>query len=166
MWRMISFNETSTAVRRPQLAYQSLLALLCLLANDYQMTCDDEFTKLLSQSKEAYSKYLDRNEVEDLAEAGEFLWECLKFKIAQLNNMKTANISALREASAQMGEVFNQLFFHCYHFHSWYLMGVLNDLETEKKLYLESVRTLENIINNKENSRKTKKKIEKSTEQM
>jgi len=65
-----------------------------------------------------------------------------------------------------MGEPFNELFFHCYHFHSWYLGGgVPNDFETEKKLYEKSVKSLERIMMKRKNNRWTRKqKIENAAE--
>ena len=121
--------------------------------------------KLLSQSKEEYAKYLDNGESDVLAEAGELLWECLKAGISQVIEMKTENVNALKAAADQMGETYNQLFFQCYHFHSWYAGGVPNDFAAEKKLYLKTAKSLENIIKNREKSRRTKKqKMENAAE--
>lgn len=129
------------------------------------MTNDYEIKKLLSQSKEAYAKYVECNKVDDLAEAGELLWECLKANIAQVTNTKTDNVNELRRAAAPMGEIYNQLFFHCNHFHSLYLGdGVSNDFAAEKKLYQKSVRSLEKIIKNKVNCAKNRKRLENATE--
>lgn len=129
------------------------------------MSINDDPEKLLSQSKEQYSKYLESQDSDILAEAGELLWECVKAHIAQETNLKTNNLKTLTNTVSQMGERFNKLFFHCYHFHSWYLgVGVPNDFGAERKLYLESAKSLEKIISNEGNSKRTKKReLEKAT---
>lgn len=124
-----------------------------------------ELKKLLGQSKVEYARYLDGKDDDALAEAGELLWECLKAHIAQVTNTKTDNINTLAEATAQMGEAYNQLFCHCCHFHSWYVGGVPNDFAAEKKLYLKSAGSLEKIIENQGKPRRTKKQeLENATE--
>ena len=121
------------------------------------MIYNNELRKLLGQSKEAYAQYLESKDGDALAEAGELLWECLKVNIAQVNKTKTDNINALRAAAAQLGEAYNQLFDHSYHFHSWYLGAVPNDFAAEEKLYLKTVKTLEKITKNIGNKCRTKK---------
>ncbi len=129
------------------------------------MSNNDDPEKLLGQSKEEYAKFLINQDSDVLAEAGELLWESLKAHIVQETNLKTNSVKTLTKAASLMGERFNTLFFHCYHFHSWYLgVGVPNDFVAEKKLYLESVRSLEKIVNNEGKSHKTKKReLEKAT---
>jgi hypothetical protein len=129
------------------------------------MSNNDDPEKLLSQSKEQFAKYLESQDSDVFAEAGELLWESLKANMVQETNIKTNNFKTLTMAASQMGERFNKLFFHCCHFHSWYLgIGVPNDFAAEKKLYLESVKSLEKIIRNKGNNRRTRKKeLEKAT---
>jgi hypothetical protein len=124
-----------------------------------------ELKKLLGQSKAEYAKYLECGDSDTLAEAGELLWECLKADVAQVTSVKTDNFNELMKAAAKMGENRNQLFYHCYHFHSWYLGGVPSDFEVEKKLYLKSVKSLENIIKNRESKKRGKKReLENATE--
>jgi len=80
---------------------------------------DNSFLKkLLGQSKEEYSKYLENGMSDDLAEAGELLWECMKADISRASNMKIDIVNALKSAVAKRGEAYNQLFYRCYHFHS------------------------------------------------
>jgi len=118
------------------------------------MIDDNEIKKLLGQSKTEYANFLKHSKSDDLAEAGELLWECFRTDIAQVTNTKIDDINALIAAANQMGEPFNELFFHCYHFHSWYLGGgVPNDFETEKKLYEKSVKSLERIMMKRKNNR-------------
>jgi hypothetical protein len=112
------------------------------------MTAKTDPEMLLGQSKEEYAKYLKCQDNDFLAEAGELLWESLKAYIIQETNTKTSNIKTLTMATSQLGETVNQLFFRCYHFHSWYSGGgVPNDFTTEKKLYLESAKSLEKMLN-------------------
>jgi hypothetical protein len=111
------------------------------------MNNDDDPKKLLGQSKEEYAKFLENQDVDILAEAGELLWKSLKAHLEQETNTKTNNFQALTKTASRMGERFNKLFFHCYHFHSWYSgVGVPNDFTAEKKLYSESVKSLEKIV--------------------
>ncbi len=103
--------------------------------------------RLLVQSKEEYSKFLESHNSDVFAQAGELLWESLKAHIIQVRDVKTKDIKSLTKTASQMGESFNELFFHCYHFHSWYLgEGVPNDFTAEKKLYLEAVESLNQLI--------------------
>jgi hypothetical protein len=120
---------------------------------------NNNFFKLLGQSKEEYTKYLESGESDALAEAGELLWECVKVDLAQVTSMKTDNVNALITAVGQMGEIYNTLFYHCYNFHSWYMGGVPNDFALEKKLYLKTVKSLETVIKNREDSKRTKKQV-------
>ncbi len=120
---------------------------------------DKDFFKLLDQSKIEYAKYLESGESDALAEAGELLWECVKADLVHVTSMKTDNVNALMRAVAPMGEIYNQLFYHSYHFHSWYVGGVPNDFALEKKLYLETVKSLETLKRNRENSKRTKKQV-------
>ena len=120
---------------------------------------DNNFLKLLGQSKEEYTKYLENGVSDDLAEAGELLWECLKADIVQAANMKIDNVNALKLAVIKRGEAYNQLFYQCYHFHSWYVGGVPNDFSVEEKLYLKTAKSLETLIKNRENSKRTKKQL-------
>jgi hypothetical protein len=130
------------------------------------MIDDSEIKKLLEQSKTEYANYLKLDKEDALAEAGELLWECFRASVAQITNIKIDNINELMATTTQMGEPFNQLFFRCYHFHSWYSGGgVPNNFEAEKKIYIESVRSVEKIVKNKRNSQRTKKqKLETATE--
>lgn len=122
-----------------------------------------ELKKLLGQSKEEYAKYLENGESDSLAEAGELLWECLKADIAEVTNTKNNNINALMVAATQKGENYNQLFYHCSHFHSWYLGGgVPNDFAAERKLYLKTAKTLQKILE-RGNARKEKRKVLENT---
>jgi hypothetical protein len=123
------------------------------------MTNNLELIKLLKQSRSEYKNYLNGGKDDALAEAGELLWECLKANIAQVTNAKIDNNNALKAAAASMGEQFNQLFFHCYHFHSWYSGGgVPNNFEAEEKIYLESFKSVEKFVNNKRSSQRTKER--------
>ncbi len=115
--------------------------------------------KLLGQSKEEYCKYLENGVSDDLAEAGELLWECVKTDISQDSNLKNDNVHALKSAAAKRGEVYNQLFYQCYHFHSWYVGGVPNDFIAEKKLYLKTAKSLEMLIKNRGESRTAEKQV-------
>lgn len=125
---------------------------------------DNSFLKkLLGQSKEEYSKYLQNGVTDNLAEAGELLWECVKADIAQASNMKLDNVNALKSAVAKKGEAYNQLFYQCFHFHSWYVGGVPNDFVVEKKLYLKTVKSLETLIKNRGESKTTQKKVMENT---
>jgi hypothetical protein len=127
------------------------------------MNSDDDPKKLLGQSKMEYAKFLENKDVDVLAEAGELLWESLKSHLEQETNTKTNNFQTLTKTASQMGERFNKLFFHCYHFHSWYSgVGVPNDFKAEKKLYLESVKSLEKIVG-KGKTRPTKRELKKAT---
>jgi hypothetical protein len=130
------------------------------------MIVDNEIKKLLEQSKAVYSNYLKLGEEDSLAEAGELLWECVRASVAQITNIKIDNINALMSAATKMGEPFNQLFFRCYHFHSWYSGGgVPNNFEAEKRIYIESFRSVEKIVKNNKNSHRTKKqRLEAATE--
>ena len=130
------------------------------------MINDSEIKKLLEQSKKEYANYLKHGEEDALAEAGNLLWECFRANIAQITNIKIDNIKALKSAVAQMEEPVNQLFFRCYHFHSWYSGGgVPNNFEAEKKIYIESFKSVEKIVENKiNNQRMSKQKLEKSAE--
>jgi hypothetical protein len=119
---------------------------------------NDVLGKLLGQSKDEYVKYLANGETDVLAEAGELLWECLKADLSQVLVMKNDDINALMAAAAQMGETYNQLFYQCYHFHSWYVGGVPSDFVLEKKLYLKTVKSIEKLVKNRGKSRKTKKR--------
>jgi hypothetical protein len=111
------------------------------------MSSNESPQMLLNQSKIQYGKFLKNRDNDVLAEAGELLWESLKAHLAQVTNTKTSNLKTLTKTASQMGEVFNELFFHCYHFHTWYIGdGVLNDYRTENNLYLQSVGVLEQII--------------------
>lgn len=125
----------------------------------------DDPEKLLGQSKEQYAKFLESQNSDFLAEAGELLWESLKAHIAQRTNTKTNNFKILTNAASRMGKPFNELFFHCLHFHSWYSgVGVPNNFVAEEKLYSKSVKSLEKIISNKRNKRRTEKReLEKAT---
>lgn len=129
------------------------------------MSINDDPEALLGQSKEQYGKFLVSQDSDVLAEAGELLWESLKAYIAQVTNTKISNVKTLTNTAAQMGENFNKLFFHCSHFHSWFLgVGVPNDFTAEKKLYVEAEKSLEKIIRNAGKIRGTKKKeIETAT---
>ena len=60
--------------------------------------------KLLGQSKEEYCKYLENGISDDLAEAGELLWECMKTDISQDSNLKNDNVHALKSAAAKRGK--------------------------------------------------------------
>ena len=127
------------------------------------MNSDDDPKKLLGQSKKEYAKFLEKQDVDILAEAGELLWESLKAHLEQETNTKTNSFQTLTKIAARMGERFNTLFFHCYHFHSWYSgVGVPNDFPAEKKLYLESAKSFEKIIS-KGKIRPKKREIEKAT---
>lgn len=121
------------------------------------MIVNNEIEKFLGLSKELYAKYLESGEGDALSEAGELLWEGLKTDIAQVANTKTENIQTLTKAATQMGETYIQLFFHCYHFHSWYVHGVPNNIMAEKKLYQKSVKSLEKILKNRTNRRYPRK---------
>jgi hypothetical protein len=111
------------------------------------MSNNDSAQMLLSQSKEKYVNFIENKDSDVLVEAGELLWESLKAHLAKITNTKTSNIKTLTKTASQMGEVFNELFFYCYHFHSWYLGdGISNDYIAEKKLYLQSVDEVEQII--------------------
>ena len=113
---------------------------------------------LLSQSKWQYAKFLENKDTDVFAEAGEMLWEALKAHLIQTANVKTSNYKTLTNVASQMGEPFNELFFHCYHFHSWYRgEGVPNNLAAEKKLYSKSVKSFEKIICGKTNKRELEK---------
>lgn len=125
-----------------------------------QMVDNNFLKKLLGQSKEEYAKYLENGVSDDLAEAGELLWECMKADIVQAANMKIGNVNALKLAVVKRGEAYNQLFYQCYHFHSWYVGGVPNDFAVEKKLYLKTVKSLETLIKNRANGRRTKQAME------
>jgi hypothetical protein len=127
------------------------------------MNNDDDPAKLLGQSKMEYAKFLENQDVDVLAEAGELLWESLKAHLEKETNTKTNNLQTLTKTASQRGEEINKLFFHCYHFHSWYSgVGVPHDFPAEKKLYLESVKSLERIIS-KDKIRPKKREIEKAT---
>ncbi len=103
---------------------------------------------LLGQSKQEYAKFLKCQDTDVFAEAGELLWESLKAYLKQATKQKLDGANALANMAGQMGDVFNELFFHCQHFHSWYSgVGVPNDFVAEKKLYTQSLETLEKIIN-------------------
>jgi hypothetical protein len=103
---------------------------------------------LLGQSKQEYSKFLKSQDVDVFAEAGELLWESLKAYLKQATKQKMDGAKALAIIASQMGDVFNELLFNCQHFHSWYIgVGVPNDFAAEKKLYTQSLETLEKIIN-------------------
>ena len=128
------------------------------LVYDPKMFDIDILKKLLGQSQEEFSKYLENGESDVFAEAGELLWECMKIDVAQVIGRETDNINALKSAVSQMGETYNQLFYQCYHFHSWYIGGVPNDFALEKKLYLKTAKSLEKLIKNRETNRKIKKK--------
>jgi hypothetical protein len=121
---------------------------------------DNNFLKLLGQSKEEYTKYLENGVSDDLAEAGELLWECLKADIVQAANMKIDNVNALKLAVIKRGEAYNQLFYQCYHFHSWYVGGVPNDFVMEEKLYLKTIKSLEALLKNRANGRRAKHAME------
>jgi hypothetical protein len=121
---------------------------------------NDILRKLLGQSRGEYAKYLADGETDFLAEAGELLWQCLKADITQSNFMEKDNLTALKAAAAQMGETYNQLFYQCYHFHSWYTGGVPNDFVLEKKLYLKTAKSVETLIKNRENNRINKRETE------
>lgn len=129
-----------------------------------QMIENNAIKELLEQSKTEYANYLKHGEGDALAEAGELLWECLRANLAQVTKIEIDNINALMAAVAQMGEPFNQLFFRCYHFHSWYSGGgVPNNFEAEEKMYLESFSSVEKMVKNKANSLRTKKqKLERA----
>jgi len=103
---------------------------------------------LLGQSKQEYAKFLKSQDVDVFAEAGELLWESFKAYLTQSTNItKIDGAKAFAKLASQMGEVFNELFFHCQHFHSWYIgEGVPTDYVAEKKLYTRSLNTLEKII--------------------
>lgn len=130
------------------------------------MIDDNEIKKLLAQSKLEYANYLEHGESDALAEAGELLWECFRANVAQITNVKIDNINALKATVANMGEPVNQLFFRCYHFHSWYSGGgVPNNFEAEKKIYIESLKSVEKIVKNRINSQRTKtQKLENAAE--
>ncbi|XHH08136.1 MAG: hypothetical protein ACFCUE_11250 [Candidatus Bathyarchaeia archaeon] len=101
---------------------------------------------LLGQSKQEYAKFLKSQDVDVFAEAGELLWESLKAYLDEATQ-KNNGAKALATIANQMGDAFNELFFHCQHFHSWYSgVGVPNDFPAEKKLYTQSLATLEKII--------------------
>ncbi|MGD6934660.1 MAG: hypothetical protein ACQCN5_10690 [Candidatus Bathyarchaeia archaeon] len=103
---------------------------------------------LLIQSKQEYAKFLKSKDLDVFAEAGELLWESLKAYLMQATKQKLDGVRAMENIAGQMGEVYNELFFHCQHFHSWYLgVGVPNDFAAEKKLYTQSLQILEKIIN-------------------
>jgi hypothetical protein len=104
---------------------------------------------LLGQSKQVYAKFLKSQDVAVFAEAGELLWGSFKAYLKQATDMqKIDGAKALAKIASQMGEVYNELFFHCQHFHSWYIgEGVPTDYVAEKKLYTQSFNTLEKIIN-------------------
>ena len=123
------------------------------------MINNDDPRRLLGQSKEQYAKFLESKDNDVLAEAGELLWESLKAHITQMTNSKTDNFKTLTNAASKMGEPFNELFFHCLHFHSWYLgVGVPNNFAAEEKLYSESVQSLEKIINENGHSQRARKR--------
>ncbi len=129
------------------------------------MINDNEIKKLLEQSKIEYMNYLKEGEEDALAEAGELLWDCFRANISQATNTKIDNINALMASVAKMGEPFTQLFYHCYHFHSWYSGGGKpNNFEAEKKIYIESFKSVEKILKNKRNSHRTKKQLENAAE--
>src|SRR5208337_2264214 len=116
---------------------------------------DKDIEKLLGQSQEEYVKYLENGESDALAEAGELLWECLKVDMSKAAKTKADNINALMAAAALKGDDFTQLFYRCFHFHSWYAEGgVPNDFVLEKKLYKETAKTLQGMIENNEKARK------------
>jgi hypothetical protein len=127
------------------------------------MINDDDPNKLLGQSKEQYAKFLVTHDNDVLAEAGELLWESLKAHVMQIASIKVSNLKTLTKAASEMGETYSTLFFHCYHFHSWYLgVGVPNSIIAEKKLYLESVKLLEKTMNeNGHTQRARKRRLEK-----
>jgi hypothetical protein len=127
------------------------------------MINDDDPNKLLGQSKEQYAKFLVSHDNDVLAEAGELLWESLKAHVMQIASIKVSNLKTLTKAASEMGETYSTLFFHCYHFHSWYLgVGVPNSIIAEKKLYLESVKLLEKTMNeNGHTQRARKRRLEK-----
>lgn len=124
------------------------------------MTENNILKRLMGQSKDEYAKYLANGETDVLAEAGELLWQCLKADIAQSRFMEKDNLTALKSAAAQMGETYNQLFYQCYHFHSWYTGGVPSDFVLEEKLYLKTAKSMETLIKNRENSRINKRETE------
>jgi hypothetical protein len=75
------------------------------------------------------------------------LWESFKAYIGQARTIKTNNLKTLKETACQMGEQFDPLFFYCYHFHSWYSGGgVPTDFVAEKKLCIQSIKSLEELI--------------------
>ncbi len=82
----------------------------------------------------------------------------MKVDIVQVNGLKTDNVNALKTAVGQMGEIYNTLFYHCYHFHSWYVGGVPNDFALEKKIYLKTVKSMETVMKNREDNKRTKKR--------
>ena len=111
------------------------------------MVENGDIEKLLGQSKDAYARYLENGEGDALAEAGELLWECLKAEIVEAANTKIANFNALKTEADLRGETYSQLFFRCHHFHSWYFEGgVPNNFAAEKKLYIETAKTLRKIL--------------------
>ena len=123
------------------------------------MINNDDPRRLLGQSKEQYAKFLESKDNDVLAEAGELLWESLKAHIIQTGNIKVSNLKILTKAASEMGETYSTLFFHCYHFHSWYLgVGVPNSIIAEKKLYLETVKLLEKTINENGHSQRARKR--------
>jgi hypothetical protein len=105
---------------------------------------------LLGQSKKEYVKFLKSRDVDVFAEAGELLWESLKTYLKQSTKQTLDSAKVLSKVACQMGDETSELFFHCQHFHVWYTgEGVPNDFEAEKRLYSQSVKTLEKIINQK-----------------
>jgi hypothetical protein len=145
----------------PEIKEVFLLYFSCICM--IRMINNNDPEKLLGQSKEEYAKYLENGESDSLAEAGELLWECLKADIAEVTNAKKNNINALMVAAAQRGETYNQLFYRCSHFHSWYLGGgVPNDFVAKRKLYLKTAKTLQKILE-RGNGRKAKRKVLENT---
>ena len=128
------------------------------------MIKDKDIEKLLGQSQEEYDKYLENGESDALAEAGELLWECLKIDMAKAAKTKAGNINSLMAAAALKGDDFTRLFYRCFHFHSWYAEGgVPKDFVLEKRLYKETVKTLQGMIENSEKARKLKRQVMEST---
>ena len=121
---------------------------------------DKDIERLLGQSQEEYDKYLESGESDALAEAGELLWECLKVDMAKAAKTKAGNINALMAVAALRGDAFVELFYRCFHFHSWYFEGgVPNDFVLEKRLYRETAKTLQGMLENSEKAQKRKDKL-------
>jgi hypothetical protein len=111
------------------------------------MSSNIEPVVLLGQSRGKYAEFIETKDDDVLAEAGELLWESLKSHLTRVSNSETSDFKTLTEAAVEMGENFTELFYRCYHFHSWYFgNGVSNDCVVEKQLYLQSVDALEKIL--------------------